>query len=327
METTVLINICELTKRYSGREILSQINLTIAQGEIHGLLGVSGAGKSTLLRCINGLETFDENGSVQVDGIEVQRLSPLALRQFRKKIGLIFQNFALLERRTAIENVMLPMLCWQKDSESARANAERLLDLVGIADKAHCRPAQLSGGQKQRVAIARALALEPKILLCDEATSALDPMTTKAILDLLKQINQRLGITIVMVTHQMDVVKYICDKASIIEHGRLTLTDTVRNVFTRPPASLVALSGHTDIELKSNEIAFKITLDNIEQSTTILLSFAELVHKRFRILFTQTDNCKAGALSHYTIAVDQSDYAQVMAYFKENRILFQKLAA
>ena len=322
-----MIRIRNLSKSYCGNTILDNINLDVAQGEIHGLLGVSGAGKSTLLRCINGIEQFSDNGSVRVDNTEIQRLSPSELRAFRKNIGMIFQNFALLERKTAIENVMLPMSCWNMFSQEMRSRAERLLQSVGMEDKAGSRIAELSGGQKQRVAIARALALRPKVLLCDEATSALDPTTAKSILDLLKRINEESGITIVMVTHQMDVVKYACDRLSVIEHGKLTLTDTVKNVFSRRPDALSELSSNIDIVLKDGEVGFNMTLADIEQSADVLLQLSKLTGEKLRILFTRTDGCKAGTIAHYTIAVNQADYTKITACLTQNNIQFQKLVA
>lgn len=322
-----MIRIRNLSKSYSGTPILNNINLDVAQGEIHGLLGASGAGKSTLLRCINGIEQFSDESSVRVDNTEIQRLSPSELRAFRKNIGMIFQDFALLERKTAIENVMLPMSCWQKHPREMRSRAERLLQSVGMKDKADSRMAELSGGQKQRVAIARALALEPKVLLCDEATSALDPTTAKSILDLLKSINEETGITIVMVTHQMDVVKYACDRLSVIEQGRLIRTDTVKNIFSRQPEVLPELSGNIDIVLKDNEIGFNMTLADIEQSTDVLLLLSKVACEKLRILFTRTDGCKAGTIVHYTLAVNQADYGKITACLNQNNIQFQKLAA
>ncbi|MCD1125483.1 ATP-binding cassette domain-containing protein [Jinshanibacter sp. LJY008] len=322
-----MIHIRNLNKHYAHRQILRDINLDIARGEIHGLLGVSGAGKSTLLRCINGLESFDDNGSLVINGVEINQLPAQKLREFRKKIGMIFQDFALLQRKTVIENVMLPMQCWRQDMRNIPQQAKALLKLVGIEDKADFRPQQLSGGQKQRVAIARALALEPQVLLCDEATSALDPVTTKSILDLLKEINQRLNITIVIVTHQMEVVKATCDRLSIIEDGELIATNSVDQIFIEKPPALQRITGDIAMSTMPGQVGFKITLPSIEQSTSILLGLATVVNQAFTIFYTQTDYCKTGAIVHYYITTEHQYHQQIIAYLNSNSVTFQELAS
>ncbi|WP_230514039.1 methionine ABC transporter ATP-binding protein [Limnobaculum parvum] len=306
---------------------MNDINLDIARGEIHGLLGISGAGKSTLLRCINGLESFDEHGSLIVDGVDINGLPVQQLRPFRKKIGMIFQDFALLQRKTVAENVMLPMQCWKQDMRDIPQRAKALLQLVGIEDKANFRPQQLSGGQKQRVAIARALALEPQILLCDEATSALDPLTTKSILDLLKEINQRLNITIVMVTHQMTVVKSVCDRLSIIENGELVATNSVDQIFIENPPALQRITGNVATHFMPGQIGFKITLPAIEQSTSFLLGLSEVVNQAFTLFFTQTDYCKTTTIVHYYMTTESQYRTQVIAYLTNNTVTFQELTS
>ncbi len=215
-----MIEISNLQKFYGDTKVLRDINVEINKGDIYGLLGVSGAGKSTLLRCINGLESY-EAGSLKVNDVEVKNLNEKELRAFRKNIGMIFQQFSLLERKTVYENVALPMECWGYKKQDIDKKVKELLELVELGDKIKSKPKELSGGQKQRVAIARALTLDPQILLCDEATSALDPSITNSILELLKKINRELGITIVVVTHQMNVVKQVCNKMAILSKGNL----------------------------------------------------------------------------------------------------------
>lgn len=214
-------------------DAVKDVSLTINSGEIFGIIGFSGAGKSTLVRCIN-LLTRPDSGSVSIDGQEMTELSPRELREARKKIGMIFQHFNLMPSRTVFGNVAYPL----KGSGLSRAEiAEKvrtLLDLVEIKEKENVYPSQLSGGQKQRVAIARALANDPKILLCDEATSALDPQTTGAILQLLKNLNQKLGITIVVITHEMQVVKTICQRVAVMEHGEVAEMGDVFEIFSNP---------------------------------------------------------------------------------------------
>lgn len=214
-------------------DALRDINLTIRDGDIYGIIGMSGAGKSTLVRTINMLERPSE-GSVLIDGVEMENLSPPELRAQRQKIAMIFQHFNLLMQRNCLDNVAFPLeLAGQKKSE-ARAQARELLALVGLPEKEKSYPAELSGGQKQRVAIARALATRPKILLCDEATSALDPNTTRSILSLVADINRSLGITVIVITHQMSVVQEICRRVAILDGGEIAEEGTVGDVFTSP---------------------------------------------------------------------------------------------
>ncbi len=209
------------------------VSLTIQDGEIFGIIGFSGAGKSTLIRCINLLER-PTNGTVVVDGKEMTALSPKELRLARRKIGMIFQHFNLMPSRTVFGNVAYPLQGQGLSKQAIQNKVRKLLKLVDIADKETAYPSQLSGGQKQRVAIARALANDPKVLLCDEATSALDPQTTKAILTLLKDLNQKLNLTIVMITHEMAVVKEICDHVAIMEHGQVVEQGEVFSLFADP---------------------------------------------------------------------------------------------
>ena len=209
------------------------VSLTIQDGEIFGIIGFSGAGKSTLVRCINLLER-PTNGTVVVDGKEMTALSPKELRLARRKIGMIFQHFNLMPSRTVFGNVAYPLQGQGLSKQAIQNKVRKLLKLVDIADKETAYPSQLSGGQKQRVAIARALANDPKVLLCDEATSALDPQTTKAILTLLKDLNQKLHLTIVMITHEMAVVKEICDHVAIMEHGQVVEQGEVFSLFADP---------------------------------------------------------------------------------------------
>lgn len=237
-----MIEIRDLQKSYGDTKVLSDVTLTIPDGSIYALVGVSGAGKSTLLRCINGLERFD-SGSVSVDGKSVGDLDEKGLRELRGNVGMIFQHFSLLERQTVAQNVEFPLRVHGWDKARRQAKRDELLELVGLAGKASAYPRELSGGQKQRVAIARALALDPKVLLCDEATSALDPNTTRQVLALIKSINERLGITTVIVTHAMSVVKEVCDEVSVLERGRVTYTGSVQDLFLTHPEALVSVTG------------------------------------------------------------------------------------
>ncbi len=216
---------------------LKEINLSVPQGAIFGVIGASGAGKSTLIRCVNMLEAPTQ-GSIVVDGIDLTRLSKAELCEARRNIGMIFQHFNLLSSRTVFNNIALPLELAGAEKNEIEKKVTELLSLVGLADKRDTYPANLSGGQKQRVAIARALASDPKVLLCDEATSALDPATTQSILALLKEINRKLNLTILLITHEMDVVKGLCHQVAIIGNGELVEKGTVAELFAHPKTEL-----------------------------------------------------------------------------------------
>lgn len=239
-----MIKIAGLNKTYltpSGRvPALKNIDLSIVRGEIFGIIGFSGAGKSTLIRCLNRLEEPD-SGTIRIGDREITRLNPAELREARKKIGMIFQHFNLFESRTVFGNVAFPLeIAGHPKAEIARRVAG-ILELVGLADKAGAYPAQLSGGQKQRVGIARALANDPEVLLSDEATSSLDPSTTAAILDLLRDINRKLGLTIVLITHEMEVVRHLCSRAAVIEAGSIVETGLLVELASRPQKEITRL--------------------------------------------------------------------------------------
>ena len=240
-----MIQIENLSKTYKtsagGFTALSDVNLTVNDGEIFGIIGLSGAGKSTLVRCINFLEV-PTSGKVVIDGDEMGTLSKKELLIKRRSIGMIFQGFNLLEQRTVLKNICFPLEIAKVPKEQAVKRARELLELVGLADKESSYPSQLSGGQKQRVAIARALAAETKYLLCDEATSALDPDTTRSILDLLKKVNKELGVTIIVITHEMKVIESICDRAAVLDGGNVAFSPSrskavvTDRVFSENPA-------------------------------------------------------------------------------------------
>lgn len=236
-----MIEIINLSKSFNnGHKTINAVNnvsLNINKGEIFGIIGLSGAGKSTLIRCLNRLEE-PNSGKILVEGVDLTSLNKHDLRKERKNIGMIFQHFNLLSQKTVFDNIAFPLQLEKKDKKEIKDKVNELLRYVGLEDKKHNYPSQLSGGQKQRVAIARSLANNPKILLSDEGTSALDPQTTKSILNLLKKIRDEFGITIVMITHQMEVVKDICDKVAIMENGEVIEENTVENVFKYPKTKI-----------------------------------------------------------------------------------------
>lgn len=253
-------------------QALKHVSLSIETGDIYGIIGMSGAGKSTLVRCMNFLEVPSE-GKVLIDGKSLSEFSLKELRKEREKIGMIFQHFNLLMQKNVLENVCFPLYIQGKKKAEARAKALELLEIVGLADRAKAYPAQLSGGQKQRVAIARALASDPQILLCDEATSALDPQTTSSILELLQDINQKFGITIVIITHQMSVVREICTHVAIMKDGEVKEQGLVEEIFSHPKSQvakeLISKDSGNDVESK------KLTQSEIQDGEIVRIVFSE----------------------------------------------------
>ena len=241
-----MIKVSGVSKSFPNIKVLEQVSFTVEKGDIYGVIGHSGAGKSTLLRCFNGLETYD-TGSLNIMGKEVKELSSKELREFRKNVGIIFQSFNLINRKNVFENIAFPLEVWGMDKSFIKERVDSLIDLVGLKDKVNSNVRELSGGQKQRVGIARALALNPQILLCDEATSALDPKTTKSILELLRDINNKLNITIIVVTHQMEVVKEICNKFILLEGGEVKSQGTTEELFVRPTKEMKTLMGEEEL--------------------------------------------------------------------------------
>ena len=259
-----MIQLSHIEKTYDSPSVpvkaLKGIDLTIERGEIFGIIGLSGAGKSTLIRCINMLER-PTAGKVIVDGQDMTVMSEKELRKARKNIGMIFQHFNLLSSATVYDNIAFPLRLSHTPEAEIKKKVLPLLELVGLADKAHQYPSQLSGGQKQRVGIARALASEPKVLLCDEATSALDPQTTRSILELIQDINRKLSLTVVVITHEMQVIKDICDKVAVIENGVIAEQGTVLEVFTNPQKPItkdfisVLLSNELPAAFRGGEVS------------------------------------------------------------------------
>ena len=274
-----MIELQHLTKRFttqSGTVVaLNDINLTIRDGDIYGIIGMSGAGKSTLVRCINMLERPDE-GTVAVNEHRMEALTPAQLRAARREITMIFQQFNLLMQRTCLRNIMFPMELAKVPKDKAEARARELLALVGLPDKADAYPAQLSGGQKQRIAIARALATDPKVLLCDEATSALDPNTTHAILELIRKINRELGITVVVITHQMSVVEEICNRVAILDQGTVVEEGDVQEIFSHPKSAaarrLVYPAGATRTETMDGYTTVRVAFNGTQTTDKPLVA-------------------------------------------------------
>ena len=301
--------------------ILRQVGGGIPAGRCVVLCGGSGCGKSTLLRCINGLTTY-EKGSLKVDGVEVSSLRGREAREFRRGIGMIFQQFSLLGRLNVRENIALPMKCWKWDKKAMERRVDELLEMVQLPDKGKALPRELSGGQKQRVAIARALAMNPKILLCDEATSALDPNIAETIMDLLSDINRSLGITIIVVTHQLSILKASCEQVYLLEKGRLAAQGDITSLFSQPPEALRRLMGkEQEVDASWEEGTVLRLLPTPEQAKKPILSrMARELGEDFSVLRADREQYRHGAVTYLLIQVPQKILPAVENWLREQNI-------
>ena len=304
-------------------QALDDISLTIRDGDIFGIVGMSGAGKSTLVRCINLLER-PTSGQVVIDGEDLTAMSAGQLRQMRRSISMIFQQFNLLMQRTCLKNICFPMEIAGVPAAEAKKRAMEYLEIVGLPDKAGAYPAQLSGGQKQRIAIARALASNPKVLLCDEATSALDPSTTRSILKLIQDINKRMGITAIIITHEMAVVEEICTHVAILEHGRMVETGSVEEVFANPKSEagrrLVYPEGaHIDQGPVANVV--RVVFNGGSSYEPLIASLAIDCGVKVNILGADTRNVGGKAFGSMLLGLpeDKGEAARAMSYLKAQR--------
>ena len=318
-----MININNLNKHYGSIKVLNNISINIKKGEIFAIVGHSGAGKSTLMRCINGLEDYTD-GSLMVNDKEIKTLKKDELREFRKNIGMIFQHFSLIQRKTVFENIALPMQLWGYKKEEISKKVKELLALVGLEEKIDSYPKELSGGQKQRVAIARALTLDPQILLSDEATSALDPNTTTSILKLLKQINEKLDITIILVTHEMEVVKQIAQKALLLEHGNIIGFDDTEELFLKPDAKMKEFLGETEVVPK-NGINIKIYFPKDNAFQSFITKMARQLDMDFNIVWGKLEEINSHIVGNMVINIEEKDKEKVTNYIKEHNIIWEVL--
>nr|WP_326184658.1 ATP-binding cassette domain-containing protein [uncultured Oscillibacter sp.] len=320
-----MIQIQHLTKTFGEGETavhaLEDINLDIRQGEIFGIIGLSGAGKSTLVRCINLLERPTE-GTVVVDGKEMTVLSQKELRLARRNVTMIFQSFNLLMQRTCLKNVCFPMEISGVPAAQAKKRALELLEIVGLQDKANAYPSQLSGGQKQRVAIARALATDPKVLLCDEATSALDPTTTASILALLKDLNQKLGVTVVVITHQMSVIEEICSRVAILDGGVVAEQGKVEDIFSNPSTDaarrLVYPGGASVTQYPVGTRAIRVAFNGGTAYQPLIASLAIDCGVKVNILGADTRNIDGKAFGTMLLGLpdDPNEAAKALSYIR-----------
>ncbi|UWD47747.1 methionine ABC transporter ATP-binding protein [Clostridioides difficile] len=318
-----MVSIKNVNKYYGKIQVLKDVSIEIESGEIFGIIGHSGAGKSTLLRCINGLEEYQE-GSVLVSDKEVKSLNEKQMRDLRKELGMIFQHFSLLERKTVFDNVALPLECFGYTKAEIKKRVLELLEVVGISEKKNDKPRNLSGGQKQRVAIARALALNPQVLLCDEATSALDPNTTKSILSLLEDINKNLGITIIVVTHQMEVIKQICGRVAIMENGEVLEVGDTEEIFLRNTKGLRKLIGEESIILpKGTNI--KILFPKDISNDAIITTMARGLDIDVSIIFGKLEQFKEDILGSLIINVSDKSGEKVKQYLTDKGIRWEEM--
>lgn len=310
-----MITIHELHKVYGKFVALDNFSQKIPAGEIFGVLGQSGAGKSTLIRCINRLET-PTSGSVVIDGQEITVLSGADLRKARQRIGMIFQHFNLLNSRTAAENIAFPLEVMGSGRLQRKARVEELLALVGLEGKGNAYPCQLSGGQKQRVGIARALAADPKVLLSDEATSALDPHTTRSILDLLRELNRRIGLTIVLITHDMAVVKQICDRVAILEKGQVVEQGKVVDLAAQPNSRLAQdfFPRRHEYKLHKDAVLANIAFKGDVASQPILTTLVRQFNLDVNILNGSVETIGEQPMGQFQVELTGKEVKPALAY-------------
>lgn len=330
----VIIQVEDVSKTFEGKdntvEALKNINLTIHKGEIYGIIGMSGAGKSTLVRCLNFLER-PTTGTVYIEGASLSEMGEAQLRKTRTQIAMIFQHFNLLMQRTVLDNVCFPMENVGIKKKAAREKAKELLKIVDLEEKAKAYPAQLSGGQKQRVAIARALAMNPKILLCDEATSALDPTTTKSILALLKDINEKYGITIVIITHEMAVVQEICSHVAIIDHGDMVETGTVEEVFNHPKTAaakkLVFQGERSEHRVMNGKRCIRIVFSENSSFEPVIANMVLECKMPVNILLADTKDINGIAHGQMVLQLPEDEQAsnRMIQYLKERNLAVEEL--
>ena len=316
-----MIEINSLGKYFGDHKVLSDISLKVDKGDVFGIVGHSGAGKSTLLRCLNGLESYTE-GSVRVGGKEVRDLDEKELKLLRRDMGMIFQNINLMNRKDVFENILFPLKVWGTPKNEAESRVNELLELVGLTGKRHEKVRNLSGGQKQRVGIARALALNPEILLCDEATSALDPKTTISILELLMDINKKLNVTIVVVTHQMEVVKMICNKVIILDGGEIVASGETDKLFLAPGEELRKLITD-DYAVIPSGTNIRLMFPREVANDSIITNMARDLNINFSIVGGRIEKYRETVMGFLIINVADKDVANIEKWLGENKMYWE----
>ena len=327
-----MIELKNLSKIYdNGKtrvEAVKDINLTIEDGDIFGIIGLSGAGKSTLIRCINFLEKPTE-GQVIFDGVDLGAISHKELLKKRQSMSMIFQNFNLLSQRTALDNICYPLEIAGNSKNEAREKARKLLAIVGLSDKEKSYPVQLSGGQQQRIAIARALATDPKVLLCDEATSALDPTTTSSILNLLKEINKSMGVTIIVITHEMRVIEQICNKVAVIDKSHIVEEGPVREVFTAPKSQIakqLILPKNQGVPAAEGFRCLRLVFDGTSAFEPIISALSRQCNNDVNILGANTKNIEGVAYGQMLIQLpeDEAKVAGIKEFLDSKKVKYEE---
>lgn len=343
-----MIQLQNVSKTFAAKasevHAVKDVTLTINDGEIFGIIGFSGAGKSTLVRCINLLERPNK-GSVIVNGEDLMKLDDKSLRAIRTKIGMIFQHFNLMKNRTVYQNIAFPLKHRKLTKQEVEEKIDALLELVDLKDKKHAYPSSLSGGQKQRVAIARALANDPSVLLCDEATSALDPQTTKSILRLLKTVNEKMGITIVMITHEMAVIKEICDRVAVMENGQVVEEGSVLQIFSRPQATVTKnfiastnnlsaiyelVKNHSPITaLCAGQSLVKLNYDAVSTSKALISEISRIYNVDTNIIFGNVEIIQNAPLGDLIVILSGKDgkVQEALAYLEEHEVKVEVIAS
>ena len=336
-----MIRLEHVTKTFQTKDgdvhAVKDVSLHIKKGQIYGIIGFSGAGKSTLVRCMNLLEKPDD-GKVIFDGKNLMELSPKELREERKSIGMIFQHFNLMQSKTVYENIALPLRMIKADKKEIDKKVMSLLELIDLVERKDSYPSQLSGGQKQRVAIARALASDPKVLLCDEATSALDPQTTNSILQLIKKVNVEMGLTVVIITHEMQVVKEICNQVAVMENGRVVEKGDIVPLFTNPKEEItknfinttnnsnkineLIESNHPLTQLNANQQLIRLSYSSSSTKEAIISKISEKYHIECSIIFGNIEVIQDEPIGTLVIVVtgDSENIKQALTYCKESHV-------
>ncbi|MCQ2492309.1 MAG: methionine ABC transporter ATP-binding protein [Lachnospiraceae bacterium] len=319
-----MIKIENVKKSFGELEVLKEISLTINDGEIYGIIGRSGAGKSTLLRCINGLEDYN-GGTITVDDQLVNVKDKKSIKEIRRNMGMIFQGFNLLERLTVYENVALPLRFWglKTNTPEAKEKILNLIRLVGLEEKANAKPRELSGGQKQRVAIARSLVLDPQYLLCDEATSALDPEITKEILSIIQRINKKLGLTVVIVTHQMEVVKQVCERVAYLSNGQMLVEGKPEEVFIKPAEQEIkSFLKEDSTKLPEEGVNVQVFFNGKGSSATepVISKMARELEVDFNIIWGKLEDFRHNVYGSLVMNIAEKDKDAILTYLTDKNV-------
>ncbi|WP_300410301.1 ATP-binding cassette domain-containing protein [Lagierella sp.] len=318
-----MITVNNLVKGFDDIQVLNGISFNIEKGEIFGIIGESGSGKSTLLRCLNGLVPYN-SGEVLINGTDISKLSPKALLEFRENIGMIFQNFSLVKRLTVYENIALPLKIRKVSKEDIDKKVVELAKIIGIESKLKQMPSSLSGGQQQRVAIARALVTDPEIILSDESTSALDPSTTKSILRLLNRLNEELNVTIVMVSHEFDVISEVCDRVLFLDKGKCSAIEKPEELFLKESTLLEGLVAEEDVTLPRDGINFEVLI-HLPKDNLLISKLSELTNNTLKVIDSVNYNFKNGLVVKFKYNIDEKFKTETIKLLEDKEISWRQI--